>query len=146
MLRKANANGSIAQEAGNKSGTSMAQRLAKRRKISTKNEYMNLNFILGSCAKVERFFSAVKYFSTDIRSRMMPHLFEAICFLKANKDLWDATTFQEASNISRKKRTEECIQAHEAMEMIRLEDNCSFWILDYCNVDCCLDCNITVQC
>ena len=60
--------------------------------ISNNNDdatYHNCDFILGSVAEVERLWSLCKYVFTDIRQALTPETFEAIIFLKVNKDYWN---------------------------------------------------------
>ena len=51
-----------------------------------------LDHVLGSVAEVERVWSWVRYVLTTQRARIAPVLFEAIMFLKFNRDLWDEKT------------------------------------------------------
>ena len=64
----------------------------RKRKINdTKNEYLYIDcrFIFGSVARVERLFSHCKHFKTETRHTLTPQLFEAINFLKSNRELWE---------------------------------------------------------
>ena len=58
--------------------------------------YINVDYICGSAAEVERLWSLCKYILTNTRSRMTPNLFEALFFLKVNHDYWDASSVQLA--------------------------------------------------
>ena len=58
--------------------------------------YINVDYICGSAAEVERLWSLCKYILTNTRSRMTPNLFEALVFLKVNHDHWDASSVQLA--------------------------------------------------
>jgi hypothetical protein len=50
--------------------------------------YVNCDFIYGSSAEVERLWSVAKYILTDQRKRLTPQMFEALLFLKQNKEFW----------------------------------------------------------
>ena len=58
---------------------------------NTKDEelYIDCRFIFGSAARAERLFSHCKYIKTETRNRLTPQLFEAINFLKSNRELWE---------------------------------------------------------
>ena len=56
--------------------------------------YQNVDYICGSVAEVERLWSLCKYILLNTRSRITPHLFEALVFLKVNYDYWDAASVQ----------------------------------------------------
>ena len=74
------------------------------------SDYINANFILGSCAEVERLWSLAKFVLTDERSRMTPQLFEAILFLKVNKDWWGQFEVIEAMRMARAAQRETRLQ------------------------------------
>ena len=63
----------------------------KRKINNTKDEelYIDCRFIFGSAARAERLFSHCKYIKTETRNRLTPQLFEAITFLKSNRELWE---------------------------------------------------------
>ena len=64
----------------------------RKRKVSnTKDEhlYIDCRFIFRSAARAERLFSHCKYIKTETRNRLTPQLFEAINFLKSNRELWE---------------------------------------------------------
>ena len=63
----------------------------RKRKISnTKDEhlYIDCRFIFRSAARAEKLFSHCKYIITETRHRLTPQIFEAITFLKSNRELW----------------------------------------------------------
>lgn len=68
----------------------------KKPKLEKVDEYIDLRFILGSAAEVERLWSLAKHVFTDGRSSMYPRLFEAIMMLRANRDLWNLEDMEEA--------------------------------------------------
>ena len=51
--------------------------------------YTDCRFIFGSATRTERLFSHYKYIKTEIRNRLTPQLFEAITFLKSNREIWE---------------------------------------------------------
>ena len=62
----------------------------KRKIDNTKDEdlYIDCRFIFGSAARAKRLFSHCKYIKTETRNRLTPQNFEAITFLKSNRELW----------------------------------------------------------
>lgn len=79
----------------------------KRRRVEQDNLYMNLNFILGSSAEIERLFSIAGRTLADQRQNMTPMLFEALVFLKVNRGYWDFRTVLSAM------RNSNSSQAHD---------------------------------
>ena len=61
----------------------------KRKINNTKDEdlYIDCRFIFGSAAREERLFSHCIYIKTETRNRLTPQPFEAITFLKSNREL-----------------------------------------------------------
>ncbi len=67
--------------------------------------YINVRFIYGSCAEVERLWSIAKHILTDSRKGMMDaEVFETIIFLKLNKRLWTINDFVEADSVRKNKK------------------------------------------
>ena len=98
---------------------------------SKKSEYLNVDFISGSAAEVERLWSICKYILTVNRSGLSPILLEAILFLRINRSFWDIKLVQEAyTNTKEKQRTsrleremaEDIGYWDDEMEGIELED------------------------
>ena len=58
--------------------------------------YHNCDFILGSVAEVERLWSLCKYVFTEIRQALTPETFEAIIFLKVNREYWNQNVVTRA--------------------------------------------------
>ena len=89
----------------------------KRMINNTKDEnlYINYRYIFESVARVERLSSHCKYIKTETRNRLTPQLFEAITFLKSNRELWEnsqqlisrAISMSEIENSRAFKRMEE---------------------------------------
>ena len=77
--------------------------------------YIECRYILGSAARAEKLFSHCKYIKTETRNRLTPQLFEAITFLKSNRELWEnsqqlisrAISMSEIENSRAFKRMEE---------------------------------------
>ena len=63
--------------------------------------------VIGSAAEVERLWSIARYILTTTRAKLAPILFEALLFLRANRDLWDERTVQAALNTVRKDEKDE---------------------------------------
>ena len=61
----------------------------KRRRVSLKLRYKDINWIPPTSNIVERLFSRAKLNLTDLRSRMEPRTFEALLYLHCNESLWD---------------------------------------------------------
>ena len=89
----------------------------KRKINNTKNEhlYIDWRFIFGSAARAEKLLSHCKYIKTETRHSLTPQLFEAINFLKINRNLWEnsqqsitrAISMSETENSRAYKRMEE---------------------------------------
>lgn len=78
---------------------------AKRRRLEeAPTQYMNSKFISATSSSVERCFSAARWILTCLRKRMSPILFEAILFLKLNRELWDLKLVSSAMRIRPKER------------------------------------------
>jgi len=76
-----------------KKPTSIAEIIKKKkRKVQATSQYINLDFILGSTALIERLFSTAGHISSDDRQRLTPYLLEPILFLKVNRSYWDLNT------------------------------------------------------
>ena len=93
--------GEEANEGDNVSFASRFKSRMKKRKAgvlekSQASPYKNVDFICGSAAEVERLWSICKYILTNTRSRMTPSLFEALVYLKVNRDYWDSSSVQVA--------------------------------------------------
>ena len=61
-----------------------------------KSRYLNVDYICGSAAEVERLWSICKYVITTNRSSLTPILLEALLFLRVNRSFWDLRLVQEA--------------------------------------------------
>ena len=84
----------------------MKERMKKRKAGVLENmkasPYVNVDFICGSAAEVERLWSIAKHILSNSRSRMTPHLFEALIYLKINHEYWDCKSVQEAYTRAKK--------------------------------------------
>ena len=94
----------------------------KRKINNTKDEnlYINCRFIFESVARVERLFSHCKYIKTETRNRLTPQLFEAITFLKSNRELWENSQQLISRAISMSKM--ENFRAYKRMEEDETEE------------------------
>ena len=97
----------------------------KRRKTlqvgnNIESRYINLDFILGSVAEVERLWSMAYYILVKNRQKMSPVVFEAIVFLKINKDMWEECDVIEAISRQRSARVDQQIAEDE--EHLLMED------------------------
>ena len=54
--------------------------------------YIDCRFIFGSAARAEILFSHCKYIKTETRNMLTPQFFEAITFLKSNREIWEKFT------------------------------------------------------
>ena len=72
----------------------MKKRKAGELENNTVSPYMNVDFICGSAAEVERLWSIAKHILSSTRSRMTPHLLQALIFLKVNHEYWDCHSVQ----------------------------------------------------
>jgi len=87
------------------------------------NRYINVDFIRGSAAEVERLWSAAKRILTDTRSRTTPRLFEAILYLKFNKDYWGQYEVNIAIINAREHMATERQKDNEAYEAVNNQDH-----------------------
>jgi hypothetical protein len=71
-----------------------------RRTSAGELSYMDTRFVVGTNNACERLFSKGKRILTDSRGRMSPLTFEALIFLKANKDLWGQLEVTKAMRMS----------------------------------------------
>ena len=71
----------------------------KKRRYEMKNEYINCDFIQGSTAEIERVWSVSKHIMKHTRKSMEPLMFEAILFLKFNREYWNQESVQAAMKI-----------------------------------------------
>jgi len=76
----------------------------KRRRVGSKTEYMNLDFILGSTSEVERLFSVAGNILTTGRRSLTPMMFESLLFLKVNRDYWDESNVAAAMSAVRSEK------------------------------------------
>ncbi len=62
----------------------------KRQRLSDEQvRYVDCSFCVATSNVVERLFSACKHVLTDQRKCMSPIMFEALIFLKVNREIWD---------------------------------------------------------
>lgn len=95
----------------------MSERLAKRRKVNQESgDYVNLDFILGAVAEVERVFIMAKYVMKENRRIMTPQLFEAIIFLKCNERFWDADLVSDIIHQALVDSSSARVKAHDHIE------------------------------
>lgn len=95
----------------------MREKLAKRRKLSERDEsYNDCQFILGSAAHVERLWSVSKYVLTEHRMSMTPQLFEAIVFLRENERFWDMQLVAESIGLAKRRNSEDRLAQRIAHE------------------------------
>jgi hypothetical protein len=86
--------------------------LAKRQKTeetSSNDGYANANFILGSCAEIERVWSSAERILQKTRYSLTPIYFESILFLKYNRKFWDMELVSKAIR---------CVQAEDHMNRL----------------------------
>ena len=84
--------------------------------------YKNVDFVLGSAAEVERLWSVARYVITDLRSRLSPVMFEALLFLKVNKDYWDKYLVAEAIKLVTSAKYEEKLKRLNEQEETTLNE------------------------
>ena len=87
---------------------SYAVRVAKRlrqEEMETirRDQFVNLDVIPGTSVNCERLFSLAKNILTETRKCTAPVLFEALLFLKMNKNLWDAYSVGNAMGRTRER-------------------------------------------
>ena len=89
-----------------------ANRVAKRLKRQLqahvpRDQYINLDLIPGTSVNCERLFSVAKHILTDTRKNTSPLLFEALMFLKVNRNLWNQRSVGKAMGRTRQDDTDE---------------------------------------
>lgn len=78
---------------------------AKRRRLSSSvTKYLDCRFIPATSCSAERLFSAARWILTCKRKRMSPILFEALLFLKLNRNMWDIKSVASAMKLNPKER------------------------------------------
>ncbi len=98
---------------------SMAEllRSKKDQKTEISNECINLDFIIGSTASIERLFSFAGDILCNNRRRITPQLFEALLLLKVNRMYWNLETVRAAIAAARSNRTERLIAEDEEHDL-----------------------------
>ena len=86
------------------------QRRTQEIGASTAHDYINLDVILGSAAEVERLWSVSSYILLKHCLRMSPVMFEALAYLKANKDLWNEADVIEAMSRRHSDRVQQAVE------------------------------------
>ena len=78
------------------------QQRIKRRRLggSVRDEYFNLEMLVGTSVSCERIFSIAQHIMTAVRKSTSPIVFETILFLKMNKDNWDESVVGRAMGSS----------------------------------------------
>lgn len=89
---------------GLKAQVEEAERKRAADTVQGSSEYVNLDFVLGSAAEVERLWSLAKYVLTNQRKSMTPLMFEAFMFLKINETFWSEALVIEAYQNARSKK------------------------------------------
>ena len=74
--------------------TDLLKKYRKRKINDTKDEdlYIYCRFIFGSATRAEMLFSYCKFITRETRHRLTPQIFDAITFLKSNRELWEKLT------------------------------------------------------
>ncbi len=83
----------------------------KRKKNGDVDDYIDCSVILRSLPEVERLWCIAKYVLTVNRRLMIPHIFDALVFLKVSERYWDAQLVSKAIYAARGDRAE---AAHSA--------------------------------
>lgn len=102
----------------NHAGTRLADRIAyKRRKmISSGGKYRDCSFILGSVATIERLWSIAGNVLMNHRKEMTPIVFEALLFLRTNKQYWNEHTVKEAWRMNKSEAVRRRLEEDDAIE------------------------------
>ena len=106
-------------------GMNFAQDCAirKRRKLETTSNYLNSDFILGSCAKIKCVWSHAELILRKLRHKMSPNLLEALLFCKVNKQYRDfdlvATAMLEVKKSNQERIMEDSEQQYIALMVQR---------------------------
>ena len=81
-----------------------AEARLKANRNAPKSKYVNLDFVLGSAAEVERLWSMAKYVLSNQRKSMSPLLLECLMYLKFNRKFWDASMVADAYRLAQTKQ------------------------------------------
>ena len=94
----------------------------KRKINNTKDEdlYMDCRYIFGLADRAEKLFSHCKNIKTETRNRLTSQIFEAITFLKSNRELWENSQqlISRAISMSKIKNS----RAYKRMEEDEIEE------------------------
>jgi hypothetical protein len=88
--------------------------------------YANANFVLGSCAEIERLWSVGEPIMCKTRFSMTPYLFEALIFLKYNRKYWNKELVVQAMRLVDDSRRQHVRfqQEQEALDiLVRVDDD-----------------------
>ena len=82
----------------NKNMTYFEELRLRKKHRSEPQEYIDVGIVQSTSCSIEHLFSDSKHILTDQRKNMSPILFEAILYLKKNRNLWNAETVAKALN------------------------------------------------
>ena len=71
---------------------------------NTLHRYGNCDFIIGSVAEIERLWSFADAYLDGDRNKTTPLLFEAMIFLRYNREFWNEKTIVKALKIVKENR------------------------------------------
>ena len=85
-----------------------AEKVKKRLKMEEmesiqRDQYVNVHVVPGTSVNCERLFSLAKHILTDTRKNTCPLLFEALLFLRVNRDLWNSYSVGKAMGRTRER-------------------------------------------
>ena len=100
--------------------TTFVEQVARKRSnsIQKSNDYVDLRFICGSVAIVERLWSTCKSLLKLDSKSITLIVFEAIIFLRMNTDYWSLSTVSEAMKMTRIHRKFERINADSEHDLV----------------------------
>ena len=85
-----------------------AEKVKKRLKMEEmesiqRDQYVNVHVVPGTSVNCERLFSLATHILTDTRKNTCPLLFEALLFLRVNRDLWNSYSVGKAMGRTRER-------------------------------------------
>jgi hypothetical protein len=68
----------------------------KKQRLNDKSNYIKLGWIPATSCEAERLFSLCRRIFTEFRRARTPYTLEMLCYLRANRSLWDIKIVHEA--------------------------------------------------
>ena len=93
--------------------------------VEDTQDCVNLDFVVGSAAEIERVWSMANYILVKERTSMSPIMFEALIFLKFNVSYWDDALILKAYSKALNKQRSERLE--KRLEELQVEEELESW-------------------